>query len=110
MFWCAPKIVAPVGVHPKSGMPLTDEYRIFWMDAQPLFWSRYWEDGEYVGTGPPLEVFAETAAGVRSRFFSMAVARRIDGVWLIVELGDGQVSGLPRVEDAGPFYAAISTK
>jgi ATP-grasp domain, R2K clade family 3 len=99
-----------VGVHPKSGMPLTEEYRIFWMDAQPLFWSPYWEDGEYAGTGPPLDIFAETAAAVRSRFFSMDVARRIDGTWLIVELGDGQVSGLPRDDDAGPFYEALSRK
>ncbi len=100
----------PVGIHPKSGMPLTEEYRIFWMDAQPMFWSPYWEEGEYVGTGPPLDLFAETATAVRSRFFSMDVARRIDGAWLIVELGDGQVSGLPRDDDAGPFYEALSRR
>jgi ATP-grasp domain, R2K clade family 3 len=100
----------PVGVHPKSGMPLTEEYRIFWLDAQPIFLSPYWEAGEYAGISPTLELFAETAAAVKSRFFSMDVARRIDGVWSIVEVGDGQVSGLPRVEDAGPFYDAISRK
>ena len=94
----------PVGVHPKSGMPLTEEYRIFWLDARPVFWSPYWEAGEYAGISPPLELFAETAAAVRSRFFSMDVARRIDDAWLIVELGDGQVSGLPRMEDAGAFH------
>jgi hypothetical protein len=100
----------PVGVHPKSGVPLTEEYRIFWLDAQPIFLSPYWEAGEYAGISPPLELFAETAAAVKSRFFSMDVARRIDGTWFIVELGDGQVSGLPRIDDAGAFYEAISTK
>ena len=100
----------PVGVHPKSGMPLTEEYRIFWLDARPMFWSPYWEDGDYAGTGPPLDLFAETAAAVRSRFFSMDVARRIDGAWLIVELGDGQVSGLPRESDARSFYEALSRR
>jgi ATP-grasp domain, R2K clade family 3 len=100
----------PVGVHPKSGMPLTEEYRIFWLDARPMLWSPYWEAGEYAGISPPLELFAETAAAVKSRFFSMDVARRIDGTWFIVELGDGQVSGLPRDSDARSFYEAISTK
>lgn len=42
----------PVGVHPKSGMPLTEEYRIFWMDALPLFWSTYWEGGSTLGPVP----------------------------------------------------------
>jgi ATP-grasp domain, R2K clade family 3 len=100
----------PVGVHPKSRMPLTEEYRIFWLGARPMLWSPYWETGEYAGISPPLELFAETAAAVKSRFFSMDVARRIDGTWFIVELGDGQVSGLPRIDDAGAFYEAISTK
>ncbi len=100
----------PIGVHPKSGMPLTEEYRIFWMDAQPLFWSPYWDEGEHVGAVPPLELFAETAAAIRSRFFSMDLARQIDGAWLIVELGDGQVSGLPRNDDARPFYEALSRR
>ena len=89
-------------------MPLTEEYRIFWLDAQPIFCSPYWEGGQYSKTYPPLELFAEIAAAVRSRFFSMDVARRIDGDWLIVELGDGQVSGLPRESDADRFYEALT--
>jgi hypothetical protein len=100
----------PVGVHPKSGMPLIAEYRIFWLDARPMFWSPYWETGDYAEISPPLELFAETAAAVESRFFSMDVARRIDGAWFIVELGDGQVSGLPREVDARPFYKALASK
>jgi hypothetical protein len=100
----------PVGVHPKSGMPLTEEYRIFWLDDQPVFCSPYWEGGEYSKTYPPLELFAEVATAVRSRFFTMDVARRVDGGWMIVELGDGQVSGLPREDDAGPFYELLTRR
>ena len=98
----------PVGVHPKSGMPLTEEYRIFWLDAQPMFCSPYWEGGQYSLTYPPLELFAEIATAVQSRFFSMDVARRMDGAWLIVELCDGQVSGLPRESDADRFYEVLA--
>jgi hypothetical protein len=37
----------------------------------------------------------------------MDVARRLDGEWMIIELGDAQVSGLPREDDAGAFYEAL---
>jgi hypothetical protein len=100
----------PIGVHPKSGMPLTEEYRSFWLDAQPVFCSPYWEDARYSKSYPPLELFAEIAATVQSRFFTMDVARRVNGDWMIVELGDGQVSGLPREDDAGPFYALLTRR
>jgi ribosomal protein L7/L12 len=98
----------PAGVHPGSGMPLTEEYRIFWLDAQPMICSPYWEGGEDCKTYPPLELFSEIAAAVRSRFFTMDLARRRDGEWMIIETGDGQVSGLPRESDADRFYQALT--
>jgi hypothetical protein len=97
----------PIGTHPKSGMPLTEEYRSFWLDGTTVFCSPYWEEGEYRGTEPPVSQFAGVAAAVRSRFFSMDVARRRGGDWNIVELGDGQVSGLPRQSDADRFYRML---
>jgi hypothetical protein len=53
------------------------------------------------GPTPPIERFLGIAA-VRSRFFAMDLARRRDGGWMIVEIGDGRVSGLPRESDADP--------
>ena len=98
----------PVGVHPRSGMPITEEYRIFWLDGRPISWSPYWEAGGYGGEGPPIDEFKGVAAAVQSRFFTMDVARRRDGGWMIVELGDGQVSGLPVGADPHRFYAALA--
>ena len=98
----------PVGVHPRSGMPLTEEYRVFWLDGEPVFWAPYWAEGDYRVSEPPIEQFAGVAAAVRSRFFTMDLARRRDGDWMIVELGDGQVSGLPRESDADRFYEALA--
>ncbi len=97
----------PVGVHPRSGMPLTEEYRAFWLDGRPIFSSPYWAEGEYGSTEPPWGRNADVAADVRSRFFTMDLARRRDGDWMIVELGDAQVSGLPRGSDAGRFHGAL---
>jgi hypothetical protein len=98
----------PIGVHPKSGMSLTEEYRIFWLDGVPISWAPYWDGAGYKHTEPPIDRFAEVAAAVRGRFFTMDVARRRDGDWMIVELGDGQVCGLPSDGVAGPFYEALA--
>jgi hypothetical protein len=97
----------PLGRHPRSGMPLTREYRLFFLDGQPIFWTPYWEEGDYAGLTPPVERFAAVAGGVRSRFFTMDVAQRRDGGWMIVELGDAQVAGLPDHADVGGFHEAL---
>lgn len=40
----------------------------------------------------------------------MDVARRSDGEWLIVELGDGQVSGLSERADIPAFYQSLTSR
>ncbi len=37
-----------------------------------------------------------------------SVAKRVDGGWMIVELGDGQVAGLPARADVSAFYHALA--
>jgi hypothetical protein len=97
----------PLGRHPRSEMPLTKEFRLFFLDGQPIFWTPYWEEGDYAGLTPPVERFAAVAGGVRSHFFTMDVAQRRDGGWMIVELGDAQVAGLPEHADVDEFYKAL---
>jgi len=98
----------PVGRHPKSGMPLTREYRLFYLDGRPLLCAEYWAEGGYAGELPPVEHFTGIAAGVRSRFFTMDVAKRKGGDWLVVELGDGQVAGMPEKADVEAFYRGLA--
>jgi hypothetical protein len=98
----------PAGRHPRSGMPLALEHRLFFLDGRLLLRSEYWEEGDYGGEGPPVEVFAALAGRVRSRFFTMDVARRKGGDWLVVELGDGQVAGLLGKADAEVFYRELA--
>lgn len=98
----------PVGRHPRSGMPLTREYRVFFLDGRPLLCSEYWDEGGYDGDPPPLDRFTALAAAIRSRFFSMDVAKRHGGDWLVVELGDGQVAGLPDRADGDSFYRGLA--
>jgi hypothetical protein len=89
-------------------MPLTREYRLFFLDGRPPLCAEYWEEGEYRGDGPPVEPFAAVAAKVRSRFFTMDVARRTGGDWRIIELGDGQVRGMPERADVEELYRGLS--
>ena len=94
----------PLGVHPKSGMPLTREFRLFFLDGQPIQVSRYWDQGDYAGEAPPLAHFTRLAAAIQSGFFTMDVARTVAGEWLVVELGDAQVAELPEDADAEAFF------
>jgi hypothetical protein len=98
----------PLAEHSKSGMPLTKEYRLFFLDGRLLFSAEYWEEGDYGAAAPPVDRFLEVAASVRSRFFTMDVAKRRDGEWMIVELGDAQVAGLPDRADVDAFYTALA--
>jgi hypothetical protein len=98
--------LAPLGRHPTSALPLSEEYRVFYLDGRPLYWSDYWETGTPSGP-PPLERFDAVAAAVRSRFFTLDVAKRRDGGWLIIEPGDAQVAGLPDRADPLAFYGAL---
>jgi ATP-grasp domain, R2K clade family 3 len=58
--------------------------------------------------GPPVAQFAGIARTVRSRFFTMDVAERTDGVWRIVELGDGQVAWADDQVGLAAFYESLA--
>jgi hypothetical protein len=97
----------PLASHSKSGMPLTKEFRLFYVDGELLYSLEYWEEGDYSGVSPPAGLFSDVAREIQSRFLTMDVAQRLGGEWLIVELGDAQVAGLPENADVGQFYGAL---
>jgi hypothetical protein len=45
---------------------------------------------------------------VKSNFFSMDIAECENGNWMVVELGDGQVTGLPPHANLKDFYTALA--
>jgi len=94
--------------HSKSGMPLTREYRLFFLDSEVVATSEYWEEGDYSGQSAPLDLFRPTGQRVQSRLFTMDVAQRTDGEWRVVELGDGQVAGLPERMAPGTLVRALA--
>lgn len=98
----------PLTTHSKSRMPLTVEYRCFVMDGEIKVRFPYWEEGEYEIDTPPLADFATVARRVQSRFYTMDIAQHENGQWFIVELGDGQVAGLPEHISPIAFYKEIA--
>lgn len=99
--------LAPLSRHPKSGMPLTKEYRLFFYNGELVSVSRYWDAAEYADDALPLDHFQALAGKIDSQFFTMDVAQKTDGDWIVVELGDAQVAELPASADPQAFYAAL---
>lgn len=94
-------------IHSKSGMPLTEEYRLFFCNKKLVGIYDYWEEGEYKLSKPDTTEFEEIAKRVESNFFSMDIARQKNGELIIIELGDGQVAGLPDKTDINEFYKQL---
>ncbi len=95
-----------IGTHPASRMPLFNEYRIFIRGGFPVIRWPYW--GEYGGQEPPSHLFQHEMRRINSQFYTMDVAQRRDGSWIILELGDGQVSALPEGCDPAQLYTLLA--
>jgi hypothetical protein len=102
--------LVPAGRHPKSGMPLTREHRVFLLDGDPFATLFYWDEVDDAGERPPLDEIRALAARVQSRFITMDVAELRSGGWVVIEVGDGQVSGLPDRARPEDFYRALATR
>lgn len=90
----------------EQGMPITDEYRFFICDGEILtgafYWSSHIEDiKEECGVTPtvkdvPKDFLKEVIdrVGKSARFWVLDVGRTKSGDWIVIELNDGQMSGL----------------
>jgi hypothetical protein len=99
----------PLTNHSISGMPLTKEFRVFIKNKTIISVLKYWDEGEYTEELPNLATFQEEIDKIDSLFYTMDIAKTKQGHWLIVELGDGQVAGLPDNADKEAFYKALKS-
>ena len=67
----------------------------------------YWEEGEYNLSKPDTTEFEILAGHIESNFFSMDIARQKNNDLIIIELGDGQVAGLPDKTNRNEFYKQL---
>lgn len=94
--------------HHKSNMPLTKEFRIFFFKGEPIVIMNYWDEGVYGDLTPELAQFLSAAKNIKSNFFTMDIAKKKNGEWIIVEVGDGQVSGINDNKYIKQFYKGIA--
>lgn len=104
--------------HSKSNMPLDIEFRIFFFEGKPLQIQYYWDEratesslfineGYYNMPLPNIDKFINIAKTIQSNFFTMDIAQKENGEWIIIELGDGQVSGLSDKVNILEFYNGL---
>jgi hypothetical protein len=67
------------------------EVRIFWLDGAPILSVAHPDDPGPI-VAPPLDEIARAVRALGCRFVTTDVVRRTDGMWRVVEVGDGQVS------------------
>lgn len=93
------------GIVFRRHLPLTgEEWRAFLAKGRVIALA---PRGSDPGAPPPASLLAEVAAAVPCPFFTADFARRQNGGWLLVEIGDGQVSSLPASVKPEQFYAAL---
>ena len=97
-----------VGFHDKSGMPISEEYRVFAYAGRIMIIDDYWKaDQKVCFPDEELEWIKAQVKKLKSSFVTMDIARREDGKLMIMELGDGQVSGLQQI-NLTKFYRGFN--
>lgn len=82
------------GFHKQSGMPISEEYRVVVALGKVISVTAYWE-GQTEEEIEKIGAFAlECTKKIRSNFYTVDVAVKSSGEPVVMEVGDGQVSGL----------------
>lgn len=88
-------------------MPLSEEYRVFIYAGRIVAIDDYWQENTEIKLSGEEYKWVESIAGrVKSNFVTVDLARKEDGSLIIMEFGDGQVSGLQQLK-ADAFYRAL---
>lgn len=105
-----------------NGLPVTNEWRTFWLvdgagEPRLLAYGFYWQGShpevasKAIWTSEAAQMASEAARRVAAcgpRFFVLDMAETQAGSWIVVEVNDGQMSGLSGC-DADTLYRGIRT-
>jgi hypothetical protein len=83
-----------------------DEARVWWVDGEPALVGPH-PDTPDTYPEPVLDSVRPAVRAFGCRFITTDLARRADGVWRVVEVGDGQVGDLPASADPADLYVHL---
>ncbi|MFF4349937.1 ATP-grasp domain-containing protein [Streptomyces sp. NPDC001530] len=83
------------------------EARVWWVDGAAVLVTAH-PDTPDDRPVPGLDAVRACVAALDCRFVTTDLALREDGEWRVVEVGDGQVSGVPRGADVRPLVEALA--
>ena len=102
-----------------SEQPISNEWRVFVVAGTIVdagyYWSSYEEETRALrphALPPEARALAEEVArrvGGNAFFYTVDVAERAEGGWVVIELNDGQMAGLSSIEAAG-FYRKLADR
>ncbi|MFF8967237.1 ATP-grasp domain-containing protein [Streptomyces globisporus] len=83
------------------------EARVWWVDGEAVLVTAHPDTPDRLPV-PELDSVREAVGRLGLRWVTTDLALREDGVWRVVEVGDGQVSGLPGGAGTGGLFAALA--
>lgn len=94
-----------------NGLRFTNEWRFFFYDEQEVAAGYYWNCASNIPKDVPEEarrLAHKVAERIRDHvcFYSLDVAEKEDGSWVLVEVNDGQMAGLSDI-DPVTFYKSL---
>lgn len=96
-----------------NGLPFSNEWRFFFLRNTLIDYGYYWSCAEKLRNNDELPNIAiefayEIAriASLHCNFFVIDIAEKEDGGWILIELNDGQMSGLSTIEPNN-FYRKL---
>ncbi|XGU46429.1 ATP-grasp domain-containing protein [Fusobacterium necrophorum subsp. funduliforme] len=95
-----------LGLHQKSAIPISEEYRIVILLGKIISISSYWIRKEKINKEKIENFVTKYIHKIKSNFFTIDLGVLENGELIIIELGDGQVSGLQE-EKVENYYRNI---
>lgn len=83
------------------------EARTWWRDGRHVLSTAHPDTPEDLPDDVPADIAAAAVAELDCPFITVDFARRADGTWRVIEIGDGGVSDRPRSADPEQFARAV---
>ncbi|MFD6225583.1 ATP-grasp domain-containing protein [Streptomyces sp. NPDC060232] len=92
----------------RAGTAVAAEVRVWWRDAEPRLVTAHPDSPVADVVTPDLGPVREAVEALGCPFVTTDLALRADGVWRVVEVGDGQVSDLHHGADLDAFIRILA--